>query len=64
MTRKASGVAVILQTSYIESVPPDMANPFAGLLLILNVPIPAAGSMLLSALAVFINALDRPAGFT
>ena len=64
MTRKASGVAVILQTSYIESVPPAMANPFAGLLLILKVPVPIAKSMLLLALVVFINALDRSAGFT
>ena len=64
MTRKASGVAVILQTSYIESVPPAMANPLAGLLLILKVPTPAVTSMLLSALAVFINAFDRSAGFT
>ena len=64
LIRNASGVAVVLHTSKIESVPSDIVNAFAALLLILNDPIPAAGSMPLEILAVFMAAFARSAGFT
>ena len=38
-------MALILQTSYTEMVPPAIAKAFDTLLLMLNVPIPAAGSI-------------------